>query len=199
MTGVYRWQSPNTLDLQICVTAKQDLPKFELFMSSYFAKTFLASVYVTGPGGSNTDSRFEPVNRTPQAQGGYVMFPRNDEAVAMIRDGRWKIPPSPVDWNIGPPLAAPLAIRRDQTSGLTGVMMARPEDCFAVSSPWNPASPGAGGYRSLYLSLFGRDLAAGQTAQAHCRLILARQMTDELAVEYYRQFLKDSMDRSTGK
>ena len=42
-------------------------------------------------------------------------------------------------------------------------MMCRPGDCFAFSSPWNPASPKGGGYRSLYQSLFGRDLKAGET------------------------------------
>jgi hypothetical protein len=34
------------------------------------------------------------------SRGGYVMFPRDAQAVAMIQDDRWTIPPSPVDWAI---------------------------------------------------------------------------------------------------
>ncbi len=189
MTAVYRWSATDTLDLEIAVTPQQEMQHFELFMSSYFGKTFRASVYVKDDG---ENPRFEPADRTPGAHGGYVMFPRDAKAVEMIRDGRWKIPPNPVDWNMGRSLAAPLAIRRDTTNGLTAVMMSRPEDCFAVASPWNPASPEAGGYRSLYLSLFGRDLRAGQTAHARCRLVLRRNISDEQAVQRFEEFLKQA-------
>jgi len=48
-------------------------------------------------------------------------------------------------------------------------MMSLPQDCFAIASPWNPATPDAKGYRSLYLSLFGRDLEARKSAGARCR------------------------------
>jgi hypothetical protein len=76
-------------------------------------------------------------------------------------------------------------------------MMSRPGDCFAVSSPWNPASPKAGGYRSLYLSLFGRDLKAGQAAEARCRLIIRRDLSDEQAVRRYEAYLKEADHSAT--
>ncbi len=78
-------------------------------------------------------------------------------------------------------------------------MMARPEDCFAVSMPWNPASADAAGYRSLYLSLFGKDLAAGETAKAHCRLLLGRELSDEDAVARYRAFLNPTSPTPTAQ
>jgi hypothetical protein len=69
-------------------------------------------------------------------------------------------------------------------------MMAPPDDCFAFSSPWNPPAPDAGGYRSIYFSLFGRDLRAGQTVRASCRLILARNLGDDEAIRRYETYLQ---------
>ena len=189
MTAVFRWTAPDTLDLALAVTPQKDMPCFELFMSSYFTQGFRAAMYMKREG--EEKARFVPVDRTPGSRGGYVMFPKDEAAVRMIQDGRWKIPPSAVDWGIERWLAAPLAIRRDKAAGITGVMMCRPGDCFAFSSPWNPASPKGGGYRSLYQCLFGRDLKAGETAHARMRLIIARNLSDEQAVQRYEAFLKE--------
>ena len=188
MTAVYRWTAPDTLDLEIVVKPQHDMPRFELFMSSYFTKGFRASIYLKRNPQKEPD--FVAADRTPDSQGGYVMFPRDQKAIDMITDGRWKIPPSPVNWAVERWLAAPLAIRRDAALDLTALMMCPPDDCFAVSSPWNPASPEAGGYRSLYLSLFGRDLQADETAHARCRLVLSQGIANEDAIERYQQHLK---------
>jgi hypothetical protein len=160
-------------------------------MSSYFTKTFQASVYVKPEDDPQGPPRFEPVNLTPKSTGGYVMFPRDQAAVMLIRDGRWKVGSNPVDWALGSRLAAPLVIRRDAAQGLTAVMMAPPSDCFAVGTPWNPATPDGGGYRSIYLSLYGGDLQAGQPARARCRLAVTHELSDEQAVERYEAYLKE--------
>ena len=191
IAAVYRWKTPEVLDLAITVKPQEDMPDFELFMSSYFTKGFRASVYVKPQGETGAKPGFVPIDRKPGSQGGYVMFPRDEKAVRLIRDGRWKIPPSPVDWAIERPLAAPLVIRRDSAAGITAVMMCPPDDCFAVSSPWNPATPEGGGYRSLYLSLFGRDVKAGQESRARCRVVIGRGITDRRAVELYEAYLKE--------
>jgi hypothetical protein len=81
-------------------------------------------------------------------------------------------------------------MRRDAELGLTALMMCPPDSCFAVGSPWNPAAPTAGGYRSLYLSLFGRDLTVGQVAHARCRLVLRRDLTDDEAVRCHERYLE---------
>lgn len=187
MTAVYRWTAPDTVDLEIAVKPQQAMPSFELFMSSYFVKSFRASIYLQGVVGKPPS--FVPADRTSNSPGGYVMFPKDDQTVRMIQDGRWTIPPSPVDWATQGSLAAPLAMRRDEGQDLTALMMCPPGDCFAVSSPWNADSPEAGGYRSLYLSLFGCDLAAGETARARCRLILRRHLTNDDAVRCYQEYV----------
>jgi hypothetical protein len=187
MTAVYRWSATDTLDLDIAVKPDRDMPDFELFMSSYFTEGFLASVYLRR--NAREHPGFVLVDRPPGSAGGYVMFPRDQDALRLITDDRWTIPPSPVDWALQRWLAAPVAIRRDEEQGWTAVMMCPPEDCFAISSPWNPVSADAGGYRSLYLSLFGYDLKAGQSARVRCRLIMRRNLSNDQAADCYQEYL----------
>ena len=214
MKAFYRWIEPGCLDLELQVTPQKEMPDFELFLSSYLIKEFRAAVYVRPTkqgdkptqqkqsaegavsdfqGGARTSQekgQFVGVDRPPEAKSGYVMYPRDERALRMIQDGRWKIPPSPVDWDIGPFLAKPICFRRAPDLGITVVLVAPPEDCFAVSSAWNPATPQSGGYRSLYLSLFGRDLRPGQSAIARCRLVIGRDLTDTRILEIYEKYIK---------
>ena len=191
ITAVHRWTRPDTLDVVTTVKPLEDMPAFEVFLSSYYEQAFWAQVYVKPVEDAAAGPRFVPVDRTPESKGGYVMYPRDEQALELILDGRWKIPPSPVDWDEIRWLASPLAMRRDETSGLSALMMAPPEDCFAIASPYNPATPDAGGYRSLYFSFFGRDLKAGETAEARCRLVIAQNLADAQAVKLYEEYLQE--------
>ena len=217
MKAVYRWIEAGTLDVRIQVTPQKDIPDFELFLSSYLTTGFRAAVYVQQEGKSNQgcigdttvegDSsggldkldklnkigkqQFVPVHRPPNAKSGYVIYPRDEKALRMIQDGRWKIPPSPVDWDVGPFLARPICFRRDAQLDITVVLMSPAEDCFAISSAWNPATPEAKGYRSLYLSLFGRNIQAGETAVARCRLLIGRDLTEPHILEIYEKYTKE--------
>ena len=73
---------------------------------------------------------------------------------------------------------------RDAKSGLTAVLMAPAEDCFAVSTPYGEES-----HRSVYLSLFGRDLKAGEMASARARLLIGKAISDHQAIELYDRYL----------
>ena len=190
--GVYRWTKADTLDLEISVTPQCDMPMFELFMSSYLGKTFMAQVYTKR--GEASEPSFEPIDKKTNTPDRYVMYPRDDEAVEMIRDGRWKLGSNPVDWAVEPYLAAPLVLRRDTENGLVAIMMCPPDDCFAVASPWNPATPEGGGYRSLYLCLFGRDLKSGENARAKCRLVFGQNIDNRQALKLYEGYLKELRD-----
>ena len=111
-------------------------------------------------------------------------FPRDDEAAAIIQDGRWKFPPSPVDWVIRPRLARPLGIRRCPANDLSAVLMSPPQDCFAVLTPEE-----ANSHRSMYLSLFGRDLKAGERATARARLVIGTNLAGEEIDRIYSDYL----------
>jgi hypothetical protein len=199
VVGKFQWRSPDTLDLETMVKAADALPRMELFLSSYFAEGFEASVcasrnlYGQGPA-----EAFLPADWSPLLDGNYLMFPRDAKSLPMIYDGRWGIPPNPVTWAFVRYLAEPIAVRRNAQSGLAAVLMARPEDCFAISMSYNKRPPdGVAGHRSLYLSLFGQDLAAGQTARARCRLIVGKDLSDETILERYRQYAAERVDSPT--
>jgi hypothetical protein len=183
MTALYRWTAPNALDLTTSVTPSKDLERIEVFLASYFAGFPESLVYVKGCPQTNGRPGLLPATR---ANGDWQMFPRDDAAIKVIQDGRWKRPPNPVDWKIMPPLAGALAVRRDAKTGLTALLMARAEDCFAIATPY-----GEEGHRSIYLSLLGRDIKAGRTATVRSRLVIGRKISDEQAVAMYEAYVKE--------
>jgi hypothetical protein len=190
MTALYRWADAQTLDVETTVTARTDLSKFESFFASYFDKAF-PSPYacVTGPAGSG-ESTFLPGTKD---LGDWLMFIRQaDERTRVIQDGRWLLEPNPVKWAVRPNLAAPLCLRRSQTNGLTAIVMAPLQDCFAVAMPCEGDS-----HYSLYLSLFGRDIKACETATAHVRLVITKAVSDEEIVALYKHYVSET--QSSGR
>ena len=182
LKAVYRWTKPDTLDLVTTVTAQTDLSKFEVFLASYFDGFGEAWGYVAASETSNEEVRFVEATRD---QGTWQMFPRDEQAVELIQDGRWGHPPHPVQWAIRPQLAGPLGMRRDRETGLVGLVMAPPEDCFAVATPY-----GQEGHRSLYLSLLGQDIKQGQTVSARSRLVVRRQVSFADAARIYEDYVQ---------
>ncbi|MBM4154700.1 MAG: hypothetical protein FJ221_06680 [Lentisphaerae bacterium] len=178
LRAVYRWRTPSTLDLETTLTARKALRRMEVFVASYFNGFADSRVLAKTAGGAAFVAADE-------ASGVWQAFPRDEAAVATVRDGRWARPPHPVEWAIRPPFAAPLGLRRDGPTGRTVLVMARPDDCFAVLTPH-----GAEAHRSLYLSLFGRDLGPGESASAVVRLAVGRGMTDAAAVSAWEEFRK---------
>ncbi len=183
MSAVYRWAAPGTLDVTTSVVPKQDLRSVEVFLASYFEGFSQSFVYVGACPETNGKAGFLEARQEVAI---WQMFPRDERAVRMIGDGRWQHPPNPVQWKIMPHLAAPLAMRRDTERNLTGLVMSPPSDCFAIATPY-----GADSHRSLYLSLIGRDLAAGQQATVQSRLIIGRDISDERAIALYKAYLKE--------
>ena len=184
LRATYGWAAPNALDVITTVEAKTNLAKFESFLASYFSAGFTNSLaYVAeSPGKPGFPGFFaaEP------SFGTWLAFPRDDTAMAIFRDGRWTIAPSPVEWVKMPRLAKPLGIRRDSTAGLTAVIMSPPGDAFAICTPQQTE-----GHRSMYVSLFGQDLKAGETARARARLLVGTKLLDVDALKPYEAYLKE--------
>ncbi len=178
LRAVYRWRTPGALDLETTVTARRNLRAFELFLASYVDGFPESRVYAKTDGGPAFVA-------ADAAAGAWQAFPRDDAAAAIVRDGRWTRPPHPVEWTMRPAWVAPLGMRRDATTGLAVLVMARPQDCFAVLTPH-----GAENHRSLYLSLFGRDLRPGESATARSRLVVTRGRTDAEAVSEFETFVR---------
>ncbi|MDP3000817.1 MAG: hypothetical protein Q8N47_25260 [Bryobacterales bacterium] len=176
LQAVYRWSGPASLDIEVSVRPERDLHGFEAFLASYFAERFTSST-VLAKGG-----RWLAADRD---NGAWQMFPRGPEAVSLIRDGRWKIPPNPVDWVVRPEFDEPIAVRRDPASGLAAAIMAPAQDCFAIATPEQEDS-----HYSLYFSLFGRDLKKGETARARARLLVLTAPREERIRDLYREYTR---------
>ncbi len=189
LMAVFRLGAPDAIDVETIVTAKEDLPRFEAFLSNYLGEGYDVSVYVTQSLRSPGKNFFLRGDHNPLVSGNYLLFPRDRESVPTVFDGRWEQPPSPVEWCINRYLAAPVGVRRHKETGLTAVLMAPPKDCFAVSTPYNLDPPdGVAGHRSLYLSLFGGDVAKGETVRAQSRLQILASPTDEAILEGYKTY-----------
>ena len=176
MQAVYRWAGPASLDIDISVRPEQDLHGFEAFLAAYLGEQFTSSAALAKGG------RLLAADRE---NGAWQMFPGGPEAVSLIRDGRWKIPPNPVDWVIRPEFEQPIAVRRDPASGLAAVIMAPAQDCFAIATPQQGDS-----HYSLYLSLFGRDVKKGETARARARLVVLGAPEEKDVRELYREYTR---------
>jgi hypothetical protein len=187
MAAIYRFHDSSTLDVETIVKAGKDLSKFEVFLASYFHEAFpLSQVYIA----ASPEAEGKPAFLTAKKSfGDWQMFPRNEAVVPIIRDGRWQKEPNPVDWKIMPAMAMPIALRRGSNAALTAIMMAPPDDCFAIATPYE----GEGHY-SMYFSLFGRDIKAGQTEKARMRLVVTNTASDREILDLYRKYLKDIAD-----
>jgi len=177
ITTTYRWTESDVLDVVTTVAAKKNLASFEVFQTCYFNGFDRSWAY------ASVDGKSQFVEATKD-DGHWQMFPRDKGAVELIGDGRWDKPPHPVDWVIRPQLAGPMGMRRDKATGLAALMMAPPDDCFAVSTPY-----GEEGHRSLYLSLGGKDIAVGEKATYRSRLVLRRDVSDEEAIRLYEEYI----------
>ena len=182
LTGVYRWTAPNILDIETTVTAKTELPDFEVFLSSYLTEQQpISHVYVK----ETPDGRENAFMGAREDYGVWQVYPRDTEALAIVEDGRWTKPPSPVDWAVMPDIAAPLVYRRSVSADVTVVTMAPPDDAFAVFSSCEGET-----HFSMYFGLYGQALAEGETAKVASRLQVITDAADADIVEAYRAYLE---------
>lgn len=172
MSAHYRWVTPSTLDLETSVVAKTNLAKFESFLASYFAPAFTNSAVCTDASG-----KFSMADKDA---GVWQAFPRDPAAGLVVKDGRWQLEPHPVDWTLLPAFSKALAFRRAPELGLTAALMTDPRECFAICTPFETES-----HYSTYLSLFGRDIPAGDRATARSRLVFFTRPGDPELVAAY--------------
>jgi len=184
LAAIYRLRDDSTIDVETIVNAGKDLSKFEVFLASYFNEAFpLPQVYVA----ASPETKDKPTFLTAKKSfGNWQMFPRNADVLSIIRDGRWQKEPNPVDWKIMSAMAMPIALRRGSQEAPMAILMAPSNDCFAIASPFE----GEGHY-SIYFSLFGRDIKAGQTARARMRLLVTNAASDGEIIDLYQKYMKD--------
>jgi hypothetical protein len=182
MTALYRWADSQTLDVETTVTACADLSGFESFFASYFNEAFPSPYVLADTLGPKILWDFLLGEKS---YGDWLMFTfRGDPRCDLMQDGRWRLEPNPVNWTVLPRLDAPLCLRRGEGHKVAVVMMAPRQDCFAAAMPHEGES-----HYSLYLSLFGRDFKAGESARARTRFIAAENLSDSKVYDLYGQYL----------
>lgn len=163
LRALYRWAETNTIEVETLVRAKSNVTGLEVFLASYFDSAFTNALARVVTGDTSTLVAAVP------SLGDWLMFTRDAAARKIVEDGRWKLEPNPVNWVFPYEYAKPpMAVRRAPGLRLAAVLSAETEDCFALAMPHQSE-----GHGSVYLSLFGRDLKAGQIARARTRLVLS--------------------------
>jgi hypothetical protein len=177
MEAHYRWVAPDTLDLETTVATKTNLIKFETFLASYFSPVFTNTAVCAGTSGKFTTASKE--------SGVWQAFPRDAAAGLVIKDGRWQLEPNPVDWVLMPKFSKALAFRRAPGWDITAVLLGDPRECFAICTPHEAES-----HYSTYLSLFGRDILAGERATARARMTFRTHPSDQDLSAAYARFIQ---------
>lgn len=181
----YEWLSPTRIELRTTVVPSARLEVFEAFLASYCSPAFTNSMVLAKEGG---DAGARPVlKHAAKAAGDWQMFARDELAREVIMDGRWKLPPNPVDWAIYPVLAKPVGVRRAEGLGLSLVLIGTPADCFAIATPHESE-----GHYSMYLSLWGRDMAAGRSATTRTRLELVSGDVSAVVGPLFEDFVRST-------
>lgn len=191
MTAIYRWASPTTLDLETLVQPKVEMPKFEVFLSSYFDLSLQAYPYVQPLRPQAEKPTFMAAECSALVKGSYLAFPIDRQSAQMFFDRRWAPEHGYVPFSVSRMLEVPMVVKRDDAKTIGILLMSRPGDCFGMSMSYHLDPPdGIAGHGSIYISLFGKDLAAGQSARACVRLVIEHSLTDERAVELYREYVQ---------
>ncbi len=175
----YAILEPATIDMTVTVTPNGEARDFEALLACYFDPAHVPHVYLARdrfeledePGRFGDEPELTPVNVNPVFRGGVLVYPRDEDAVGVSVDGRWRDIArfSPVRR-----YKVPVCFQADRQQRVAAVLMSRPEDCFAVSSGYD--SPDARDrfhkHNPLYLSLFGGALEPGVARTARARLVV---------------------------
>lgn len=160
LRAVYRWLADNRIEVVTTVEARGALTGFESFLACYFDPAFdEAVVRVGAPGGEGRAIR----QRATRDLGEWQMYPRDEAARRLIKDGRWTLEPHPVQWTFPAQFAGRMAtaVRIAREPGLQARLQADRAGAFALATPYETE-----GHFSTYVSMFGLDLQPGEATSA---------------------------------
>ncbi len=188
----FTFRQPNIIDMDMWVETLTNYPGFEILLSAYMAPGFESGVYVAKEEFGPIEGEQIRLVDQPMIHGIWPFFPRDEAGANLLTDGRhqkgrwfWRMA-------IGRRYAMPLAFF--SKNGVDAIVMGRPEDVYAVGATYkgDAENDDVAGHRSLYLSLFGENLKAGEGRHTQMRMIIDDFGSDaEKHKELFRSFLKD--------
>jgi hypothetical protein len=188
----FTFSEPNIIDMDMSVETLINYPGFEILLSAYLAPGFVSGAYVA-------EKEFGPVvpeqiriADQPMIHGVWPFFPRNEAGANLLTDGRhqkgrwyWRMA-------VGRRYGLPMAFFNKGEVDV--LVMGRPEDVYAVGVTYDgdPETDNIAAHRSLYLSMFGEDLAAGEGRRTQMRMVIGKFGSDQNKhVSLYEAFLND--------
>ena len=188
----FTFLEPNIIDMDMSVETMINYPGFEILMSAYMAPGFVSGAYVAKEEFGPVEPEQIRITDQPMIHGVWPFFPRNEAGANLLTDGRhqkgrwyWRMA---VGRRYGMPMAF---FNKGEVDVL---VMGRPEDVYAVGVTYegDAEKDNVAAHRSLYLSLFGEDLAAGEGRRTQMRMIIGEFGSDQNKhISLYEAFLDD--------
>lgn len=187
------FREPNIIDMDLSLETLNNYPGFEILLSAYLAPGFVSGAYVA-------EDEFGPVvmpeqiriTDQPMIHGVWPFFPRDEAGANLLTDGRhqkgrwyWRMA-------IGRRYGMPMAFF--SKGEVDVLLMGRPEDVYAVGATYegDAETDSIAAHRSLYLSLFGEDLVAGEGRRTQMRMIVGEfGSAPEKHAALYQTFLEE--------
>ncbi len=192
----YEVREPNAVDLTVTLRSQGTYPAYELFLSSYFDKSFQPHVYLKSRKPQVTDLVVPTLSEV--FRGTVLVFPRDSHAARHCLDGRWDRSEGKVPIVQMCPVRHYehcLAVQVDAEKTTAVVLMARPSDCYAFSTRYHAAEDAERltTYSAFDFSLFGGDVVPGEERTVKVRLAvtpLDSEFSQPLTL--YKAFLAES-------
>lgn len=200
---------PETLDLDISLTAHCLIEDMEVCLSSYTVNRKWGSpyYYLLKQPANEDDGTFIQPKDTPFLQGWYHSSPRDNRTAAMLYDGRW--PGDKYQIHItGPYFKYPILVSRNPETGIALIQMAEYETCSRVGSLYSTYDNRIyvgfnkkgiaysddhlrSDYSPTYFYLFGDTFEPGMMKHSRFRMILKHISEDfsEEVLALYKEFI----------
>jgi hypothetical protein len=179
VTVRFTFREPNIIDMDMSVETLANYPGFEILLSAYLAPGFVSGAYVATEEFGPVVPEQIRITDQPMIHGVWPFFPRNEAGANLLTDGRhqkgrwyWRMA---VGRRYGMPMAF---FNKGEVDVL---VMGRPEDVYAVGVTYDgdPETDNIAAHRSLYLSMFGEDLVAGEGRRTQMRMVIGKFGSDQ--------------------
>lgn len=188
----FTFREPNIIDMDLWVESLANYPGFEILLSAYLAAGFESGVYVAKEEFGGVEPQQIRLMDQPMIHGIWPFFPRDEAGAHLLTDGRhqkgrwyWRMA-------IGRRYGIPLVFF--SKNGIDAILMGRMQDVYAVGATYkgDAENDPVAGHRSLYLSLFGEDLKAGEGRHTQMRMVIGDFGSDPgKHMELYQTFINE--------